>query len=246
MNVIVLAGGFARRMWPLTREHPKHLLEVGGRPMLDYVLDKVFQMDRLSKVYLSTNFKFKEKFEDFLEHSKFGDRVDLFIEDSRAEEEKLGSIGALELLIREKGITGELLIIGGDNLFEFSLKDMLDHGHGKGGDVVAVYDVGSLEMARKYGIVELDQDDRITDFLEKPKSPPSTLAATACYLLTPSTVERVGEYIKNGGNPDAMGHFISWLHTRQKVFAYSFRGRWFDIGSFESLKEADEYFRARP
>ena len=115
MNVIVLAGGFARRMWPLTREHPKHLLEVGGRPMLDYVLDKVFQMDRLSKVYLSTNFKFKEKFEDFLEHSKFGDRVDLFIEDSRAEEEKLGSIGALELLIREKGITGELLIIGGDN-----------------------------------------------------------------------------------------------------------------------------------
>lgn len=245
MNVIVLAGGFAKRMWPLTKDHPKHLLDVGGRPMLSYVLEKISQLDGVSHVYVSTNLKFKEQFQAFLKEHVWDERVELFIEDAKAEEEKLGSIGALNYLIQEKDIHGELLIIGGDNLFEFSLKEMARYAHRRGGDAVAVYDVGELRQAKKYGIVKLDRNEWIIDFVEKPEKPPSTLAATACYFFTPTTVERVKQYITEGGNPDAMGHFISWLHIRQKVFGYRFQGPWFDIGSLESLKEADEYFRKK-
>jgi len=247
MNVIVLAGGFAKRMWPLTKDHPKHLLDVAGRPMLGFVLDRVLELDGISRIYISTNLKFKEKFEAFLgqPEARWKGRVELFIEDTRSEEEKLGSIGALNYLIQEKEINDSLLILGGDNLFEFSLEDMTRFARDKGGDAVAVYDVGELAQARKYGIVELDTNDRIIGFVEKPEIPPSTLAATACYFFTADTVGRVRNYIAEGKNPDAMGHFISWLHTRQDVFGYRFRGPWFDIGSFESLEEANKYFKGR-
>ena len=248
MNVIVLAGGFARRMWPLTKEHPKHLLDVGGRPMLGYVLDKIMELDEITTIYISTNLKFREKFQDFIASLKpeLRSRVELFIEDSRAEEEKLGSIGAMNYLIREKGLTGELIIIGGDNLFQFSLKDMVLFAREQKGDAIAVYDVGDLESARKYGIVTLDPDQRIVDFLEKPKSPPTTLAGTACYFFTAPTTALVAQYITEGQNADAMGHFISWLHKRRKVYGFCFDGFWFDIGSFESLEEANQHFRESP
>ncbi len=229
-------------MWPLTREQPKHLLPVNGKPMLSYILDKVLELEGLENVYLSTNLKFKANFQDFIRDFGLQDTVELFIEDTMSEGEKLGSIGALNYLIGEKKLQGDLFVIGGDNLFDFSLAEMVNFARERQGDAIAVYDVGSRDMAKKYGIVDLDENQKMVDFLEKPENPPSTLASTACYFFSAPSVARVGQYIREGNNPDAMGHFISWLHRQTPVFGFSFSGYWFDIGSFESLDAANEFF----
>jgi len=243
MHTIVLAGGFAKRMWPLTKDQPKHLLDVGGRPMLAHVLDKLKKLDVPNKIYLSTNARFQENFEQFLKGYESELDIELFIEDTHSEGQKLGSIGALDLLIRTKEIDDELMIIGGDNLFGFELPELYGFYQNKASDVIAVYDLGSLERASIYGIVDIDPDDLILDFLEKPQQPPTTLAATAIYMFTKDTTNALKTYIDSGNNPDAMGFFITWLHKKKNVYAFAFGGEWFDIGSFESLDEANEFYK---
>lgn len=229
-------------MWPLTKDQPKHLLDVGGRPMLAHVLDKFKKLDVPNKIYLSTNARFEDNFNKFLDEYESDLDIELFIEDTHSEGQKLGSIGALDLLIRTKEIDDELMIIGGDNLFGFELPELYEFYRGKASDVIAVYDLGSLERASMYGIVNTDRDDLILDFLEKPEQPPTTLAATAIYMFTRETTNSLKSYIDSGNNPDAMGFFITWLHKKKNVYAFAFGGEWFDIGSFESLDEANAFY----
>lgn len=242
MKTILLAGGFAKRMWPLTKEQPKHLLEVAGKPMMGYVVDKLDNFEIKHKAYLSTNAKFQKNFEEFLAGLDQGLDIQLVIEDTLSEGEKLGSIGALDMLIRTFEIDDELMIIGADNLFGFELQEFYDYFKQKGSDCIAVYDVGSKKKASLYGIVNVDENNQILDFLEKPDDPPTTLAATACYLFTKETVHLVTKYIDEGNNPDAMGFFITWLHKNKNVYAFPFDSEWFDIGSFESLDVANEFY----
>lgn len=244
MKVIVLAGGFAKRMWPLTKDKPKHLLEIAKKPMLSYVLNKIDMIgnETVDIVYISTNARFKENFEIFLDNYESKVKLKLVIEDTLSEGEKLGSIGALYFLVKEENIDDDLLIIGGDNLFEFDLNDMIQFFNKKNSDVIAVYDTESKEKAKLYGVLDVDQDDKIIDFLEKPEDPPSTLCATACYLLTKDGVNNLKRYVEDNNNPDAMGFFVSWLIGKKNVYAYSFNGSWFDIGSFESLEEAETFY----
>lgn len=242
VDVIVLAGGFAKRMWPLTRDKPKHLLPIAGKPMLAYTLDKLLEMNGIGNIYVSTNEAFQEQFHSFLiEYSN--DRVMLIIEPSPTEEKKLGSIGGLGYLIEKETLSNNTMIIGGDNLFEFHPSEAVDVFREKEKDVVAVYDVGTLERAAMYGIVDVDEDNVISRFLEKPQNPPSTLAATAFYIFRAESVKLVLKYLEEGGKPDALGHFITYLVDRAPVFAWKFSGKWFDIGSLEIYHEADEYFK---
>jgi len=137
-------------------------------------------------------------------------------------------------------------VIAGDNLFDFSLPDFVSFWSGKGvASAVAVRDVGSLELATQYGIVELDDEGRMIDFVEKPADPPSTLAATATYLYRREHAALVGTYLAEGNNPDQPGRFVQWLHKRIDIFTYPIDGLWYDIGSQESLAEANEVFSGR-
>ena len=243
---IVLAGGFAKRMWPLTKEQPKQLLPVADKPMLEYVLEKIECVQDLDKVYLSTNTKFEEHFTRYLESYTSSIPIHLAIEETRSEGEKLGSIGALAYLIEKYDINDEVLIVGGDNLFEFELTDLIKYYREKNADVIGLYDLRSIEKARLYGCVELDDNERIINFVEKPEHPQSTLIATACYMLGQESVGRITEYLEAGNSPDAMGNFIRWLHKEVEVYGYVISGRWFDIGSFESYDEVNAYFKKAP
>jgi glucose-1-phosphate thymidylyltransferase len=233
-------------MWPLTKDKPKHLLPIADKPMLAYVLDKVVSVPNMERVYISTNAKFKSDFEGFIDsYSNLPDTVklELVIEDTFSEGEKLGSVGALGFLIKEKSIESDLLVIGGDNLFDFSVADVNDAYIKNSGITMVVYDVGSIELAKLYGIVTLDENGKIVKFLEKPAEPESTLASTACYFFTPEGVDLITKYIEDGNKADALGHFIEWLIQRIDVFGYVHKGSWFDIGSLESYDEADRYYR---
>jgi len=239
MKAIILAGGYAKRLWPLTKNKPKQLLSVGGRPMIEYIMEKLEAQKEIDKIIISTNEKFEENFKEWLLGYESLKDIELIFEPTLSEKDKLGSVGALGYLIREKNIDEELMIIGGDNLFEFDLRDLINYYREKNGNVVALYDIKSIQRAKNYGVAKVDENMRIIDFIEKPKTPPSTLVSTACYMLSTEGVKSILTYLDAGENPDAIGFFIKWLIKREKVFGFVFSGRWFDIGSLESLKEAD-------
>lgn len=244
MKAVILAGGFAKRMWPLTKDKPKHLLSVADRPMLDYVMEKVLPVPRIDQIFVSTNAKFEDQFKEYLENLETNKEVSLFIEDVQREEEKMGSVGALGYLIKEKKIDGELIVIGGDNIFGFKMEEFIDYFQSKQGNIVALYDVKSKEKAKLYGVISIDQDNKVTYFQEKPDDPRSTLVSTACYAFTQTGTRNVLRYLEEGNNPDEIGHFINWLYKNDEVYGYIFQGMWFDIGSLESYHEADEYLSA--
>ena len=245
MKAIILAGGYARRLWPLTKNKPKQLLSVGGKPMIKYIIEKLEVQKEIDKIIISTNEKFEENFKEWLLGYKLSKNIELFIEPTLSEKNKLGSVGALGYLIKKKNFNEELMIIGGDNLFEFDLKDLIKYYREKKGEVVALYDLKSIQKAQNYGVAKVDEETRIIDFTEKPENPPSTLVSAACYVLSQEGIRGILTYLDNGENPDAIGFFIKWLIKRERVFGFVFSGRWFDIGSLESLKEADLIYRQK-
>jgi glucose-1-phosphate thymidylyltransferase len=235
MHAVVLAGGYATRLWPITRHRPKMLLPVGDRTVIDYVLDALTDDDRIDRIYLSTNEAFAAEFREHIDRQGY-DSVELSIEGTTAETEKLGVVGALGELVEREGVEEDLLVVAGDNLFGFDLSEFLDYYAARDGPVIAAHDVGSRELASSYGLVELD-GDRVVDFQEKPDDPKSTLVSIACYAF-PGESLRFEEYLAGDNNPDEPGWFVQWLQSRESVYAYSFEEPWFDIGTPESYLDA--------
>ncbi|MCU4719166.1 NDP-sugar synthase [Halapricum hydrolyticum] len=236
MHAVVLAGGYATRLWPITKNRPKMFLPVGEAAVIDRVLSDLESDDRIEDVYVSTNERFAEDFETHLRESDF-EKPRLSIEETTAENEKFGVVGALAQLVEREGIGGEdLLVAAGDNLISFDVDEFIDSFEAYGATTIAAYDVGSLEKATEYGVVELD-GDRVVDFQEKPDDPTSTLVSIACYAF-PSEAIRFEEYLAAGNNPDEPGWFVQWLVEDDDVYAYSFDEAWFDIGTPESYLEA--------
>ena len=244
MDAIILAGGFAKRMWPLTKNKPKQLLDIAGKPMLEYVIDSLKSINP-NRIIVSVNSLFSSQFRDYLNSVEHFTNVELFVEESNNEEQKLGALGALNLLFNTYNLKGPIFIAGGDNLSDFNFKKMVDVYERTDKDVIGLFDVGSFELAKLYGISELDED-RIVDFLEKPSSPPSTLAATAYWLLSKSGISNFYNYLETGGDRDAMGNFLAWNVRKNPVYSVSFKGNWYDIGSLNSYSEAQKWIKDRP
>ena len=244
MDAIILAGGFAKRMWPLTKNKPKQLLNLAGKPMLDYVFDSLDNLD-FERIIVSVNSFFAPQFQEYLSSNSKDKKIELFIEESNNENEKLGALGALNLLFKKKKLTGPVFIAGGDNLSDFDLIKMIDLYEKSNSDVIGLFDVEDIELAKLYGIANLE-GNRIIDFVEKPSSPPSTLAATAYWLLSESGINNFFTYIEGGGDRDAMGNFLTWNVKRNPVLSVSFKGSWYDIGGLESYSEAQNWLEKRP
>jgi glucose-1-phosphate thymidylyltransferase len=235
VKALILAAGYATRLSPLTDDFPKGLLPVGGRPMVDWIVDNV-RSAGVDDVALVTNARFAHLFEEW------SDGVRIVDDGTDSNESRLGAIGD----IRFAALDDDALIIAGDNLFDYALADLVAFWEAKGRtSAVAVHDVRDRELASRYGIVEVDGDDRIVDFVEKPADPPSTLAATATYLYSREHLRLVDAYLEEGNNPDQPGNFVAWLHRREPVYAYAFAGGWYDIGDHAQLLEADNRLRRR-
>jgi glucose-1-phosphate thymidylyltransferase len=241
VNGIILAAGYATRLAPLTDTMPKHLLPVGGRPMLDWVLDKLKTTD-LAAIHLVTNARFAADFERWAE----GKEVVVHDDGTTSNDDRLGAIGDLQLVRDRAGLDDDLLVIAGDNLFDYSLRDYVAYWRAKrNASCVAVYDVHDLELVKQYSVVDVDRTERIVGFVEKPERPTTTLAATAAYIFARGHARMVEQYLAEGNPPDAPGNFVAWLHSRAPVYAYAFGGEWFDIGDHGQLLQADNRFRRR-
>ncbi|QPV61669.1 NDP-sugar synthase [Halosimplex litoreum] len=238
MDAVVLAGGYATRLWPITRHRPKMMLPVGDTTVIDRVLSELESDGRVDDVYVSTNERFAADFEAFLDDRDY-EKPRLSIEDTTGEDEKFGVVGALGQLVDREGIDDDLFVIAGDNLISFDVSDFIDAYEDNGGTTLAAYDVGSREKAKSYGLVTLD-GERVVDFQEKPADPASTLVSIACYVF-PADQVRFEEYLEDGNNPDEPGWFIQWLVDNDEVYAYTFDEAWFDIGTPESYLTAVAY-----
>jgi len=236
MDSVVLAGGYATRLWPITRHRPKMFLPVGESTVIDRVFAELEADDRIDDVYVSTNERFAGEFEEYLADRAF-EKPRLSVEETTAESEKLGVVGALAQLVEREGVDDDLLVVAGDNLISFDVADFLDSFQRHDAPTLAAYDVGSRERARSYGLVELD-GERVVDFQEKPEEPKSTLVSIACYAFPAAAVDLLAAYLADDNNPDEPGWFVQWLQTREPTYAYTFEGAWFDIGTPESYLDA--------
>ena len=238
MKAVVLAGGYATRLWPVTKHRPKMLLPIGETTVIDRIFEALERDDRIETVYVSTNERFATEFKAHLAASEF-EKPRLSVEETTEETEKFGVVGALGQLVDREGIDDDLLVVAGDNLMGFDLSEFVDYFESNGTATLAAHDVGDREKAKSYGLVELD-GDRVVDFQEKPEEPNSTLVSIACYGFPRESI-RFEEYLSDGNNPDEPGWFLQWLQSREPVHAFVFEEPWFDIGTPESYLEAVEW-----
>ena len=246
MNALILAAGYATRLYPLTLNKAKPLLVVGGKPIIEWVVDNLQDVSDLETVYVVTNDKFAGDFQAWSEryqnrHPQF--KFKIVNDGSKSDDDKLGAIGDINFVATCENLSqSSLLIVAGDNLFTESLEDFVVCAKGSEA-TVGVYDVGDREAIKKYGNVLIDDHGIISHLEEKPQKPRGTLAAIALYYYSPSVLSLLTTYLAAGNNPDQPGRFVQWLYTRKPVKTYQIKGKWLDIGSKETLEKADAILR---
>ncbi len=228
MNALILAAGYATRLYPLTLNKAKPLLEVGGKPIIEWLFDNLASVPGLRTVFVVTNDKFASDFQNWANTYQNRHRamqIKIINDGSKSDDDKLGAIGDINLVLtRENLANDDLLVIAGDNLFEQRLSDFVNSAkHSQA--TVAVHDVGNLEAMKKYGTVTIDSKGVITYFEEKPAHPKSTLAAVALYYYS----------------REVLSLFTTYLAAKP-VNTFEIKGRWLDIGSKETLENADKIF----
>ncbi len=241
MKALILAAGYATRLRPLTDSIPKMLLPLAERPMLDYLVDRIREVDEVEEIHLVTNARFADAFREWAPE-------DVIVHDDRttSNEDRLGAIGDIAFAIERGGLEGDdLLVVAGDNLIGYSLADFADFWHTNGGSAIAVHEVEDPRLLTQYGVVQVDADDRVIGLEEKPAEPKGDLAATASYLYRGGHLALLPRYLEEGNPPDAPGNFVVWLYTREPVFGYRARGEWYDIGDLGQLLAADNLLRER-
>ncbi len=237
MKAVIMAGGYATRLWPITKTKAKPLLPIGRKRIIDYIYEKVRKFG--FPIYISTNKRFEDDFKRWATDKD----VKLIVEETMKEEEKLGAVRALAMVAET--LNDELLVIAGDNIFSFDLTEFVKRYEELRRPLVALYDVGDLDLAKRYGVVEME-GERIVRFHEKPEKPKSTLVGVGIYALSKDAVKLLKEYVSGNENADNIGEFIGWLCQKTDVYGYPFEGMWYDVGSPDSYIEAfkfcmDEY-----
>lgn len=243
MKALLLAAGYGTRLYPITKDTPKPLLDVGGEPMADHILKKIEAVDAVDGVYVVTNEKFHGEFEEWASEGNWPWDVTVINDGTTQDGERLGAIGDINFTINEANISDDLLVLAGDNLFDFDLGDMVETFRAKQGNVIGALRFEDEEKLSKYGIVDVNDEGQVTAFVEKPDDPPSNLVSMAMYLFPANKLSRIQDYLDDGGNPDEPGFYMSWLVENDELYAHQYEGNWFDIGDKDSLEKADQFLR---
>jgi glucose-1-phosphate thymidylyltransferase len=248
MKVIILAAGYATRLYPLTLTTPKPLLPVAGRPMIDYVMDNLAPISGIDRIYVVTNAKFAAPFQQWADNYRaHKSPLDFTVvnDGSTDDTNKLGAIGDINYVLTHEQVDDDIIVVAGDNLFSEKLGDFGRVCREKNAPVLALYDVGDLEQIKQYNAITVDAAGRITFFEEKPQNPTSTRTGIALYYYPKASLPLIRQYIAEGNNPDQPGRLVQWLYPRTPFYTWDVPGLWFDIGSKETLEEANRIFAAR-
>ncbi len=237
MDALILCGGFAKRLEPISLFIPKQLLPVKGRPLLDYIVDDAISLN-CKRIVVTTNKRFEDQFEYWKANKNAAQikNLHLIVEPTLDNNSKLGAIRGIENAIGKAGLDDDLLIIAGDNFYDFELSELVEHFNKFRKPTICAYDTGSVENAKNFGVLRVNGHS-IREFAEKPEVPDSTLISTGIYLFPKELLGEFGEYIKRGNNPDAPGYFIQSLINRHEVHAIIPKGKWYDIGTLDAYNK---------
>lgn len=244
MRVLILAAGYGTRLYPLIVDTPKPFLKIADKSLIDYLLDCVKEMEGLKEVLVVTNNKFYTHFTQWAAtHAAFPAPIEIVNDGTNTPDDRLGSVGDIQFALKQCGLNEDLLVLGGDNLFDYSLAPGVVFARKQSPHVtVGLYDIGSREDAKKFGVVAMDQTGKVTSFEEKPSEPKSSLIAMCFYYFPKETLGFVDTYLKETGKKDKAGDYIRWLSENKGVYGFQFQGKWFDIGSIEAYNEAQKNF----
>jgi len=245
VKLIILGAGYATRLYPLTLNQPKPLLEVAGKPMIEHVLDNLKAITDIDRIYIVTNARFAEHFAAWAAvYQTPQARAPVTIIDDRSTDDsnKLGAIGDVNLVLTEAQIDDDIIVVAGDNLFSNRLESFGEFCRARDAPVVGVYDVGNLDEIKKYNAIEIDDADQITFFEEKPAHPKSTLTGIALYYYPKWALPLIRQYLAEGNHADQPGLLVQWLYPRTPFFVWRVPGIWYDVGSKETLSEANRIF----
>ena len=243
MKALILAAGYAVRLYPLTKNFPKPLLKINNKPIISYIVERLEELKEISTIYIVTNQRYFHHFESWKNQANTKIPIEIINDQTETEETKLGGIGDIVFTIKNKNTNDDLLIIAGDNIFDFSLQPMMRYFQQHKKDTISLVEKDNIEELKRGGIVTLDKNNKIIKFIEKPKHPPTNLYSNCLYIFTKDTVRLYQIYLEQGNNPDQPGRFVQWLYTRKEVHGFVNKGRIFDIGTHESLKRARKEFK---
>lgn len=243
MKSLILAAGYATRMYPLTLNQAKPLLPIAGKPAIEHIIERINEIDEINEIFIVTNNKFFKQFITWRDNLSSRKTIKIINDNTLSEDDRLGAIGDMEFVVREEKINEDLLVIAGDNLFEKGFCDFFEFAkEKKPASSIGLYKLKSQEAVKRYSEVTLDETKRIVDFKEKPENPTSTLVAKCIYFFPGEKLKLISEYLASGGSTDAPGHYISWLVKEDTVYGFVFSGKWYDIGDREVYQQADSDF----
>ena len=241
MKCVILAAGYATRLYPLTENFPKPLLTVGDKGILDWLIDDIETAGVCDEYIVISNHRFAGHFEHWAAGRK--EKITVLDDGTESNETRLGAVRDIQFAIDRKALDDDLLVIAGDNLLDFSLREYILYARKKDAPCVMRYYEASVEKLRKTGVAAVGADDRILSMEEKPQEPKSNWCTPPFYYYPRRDLHYVAEGIAKGCGVDAPGSFIAWLCGQTAVYAWEMPGKRFDIGNLESYRQVQESYR---
>ncbi|MFC1646055.1 nucleotidyltransferase family protein [Candidatus Omnitrophota bacterium] len=243
-KALILAGGYATRLYPITLNVSKPLLKIDDRAIIDFAIQDLEKMKDLNEILVITNHKFYKDYLKWKKELKTNKKITIIDDGTKSDKTKLGAVGDMYYAIRKRKIDSDLLVIGGDNIFEKGLIGFVNFAQKQSPHAsIGTYDLISKFRARRYGVVEIGKDYQIMEFQEKPEYPLSTEVAMCMYYFPKQTLSFFKEYVtKLKLDTDKAGSYIKWLMTKGKMYGFRFKGLWLDIGQVDTYRKAQRSF----
>ena len=239
MTAIILAAGYATRMYPLTQNFPKPLLEVGGKRIIDHLLDDLVSSG-IEKTVVVSNHKFIDHFEAW---GKEKDSIIILDDGSIDNDHRLGAVKDIEFAIESAEIDDDIIVLAGDNVLNFSLSSFIEYGKERKTTCIMRHEQKDINKLRKTGVIVIDNNDLVLDMEEKPQEPKSNWAVPPFYYYTKEDSLLIKKGIESGCATDAPGSFISWLVRKRPVHAYLMKGERYDVGSIEGYEKIKKEYK---
>lgn len=239
MDALILAAGFGTRLYPLTEDMPKALIKINGKPILDNTLEKLDKVNELERIYIVTNNKFCKLFQEWIKQAKTDKKIILINNRVNSENEKKGAIGDFKFAL-DKINYNDLFVLASDHLFNFDLNELISESNKKGTSILAARKMEKEKIMGKYGCVDIDSENKIVYFEEKPQNPRTEFCAIACYFMIKEDLDKIKNH--KFQNNENMGYLIDFLQKNSRIYAKILKEKWIDIGSKTELEKAEKEF----
>ena len=244
MKCILLCAGYATRLFPLTENFPKALLEIEeGKPLLDYIIDEVNTIDEIDSIYLVTNDRYAKHFDTWASAKNNEKPITVLNDHTTNNDNRLGGVGDLNYTIEQANIDEDIIVIAGDNLFTYKLIDLMNYYKQVKAPVAVTKELDDINLLRRFAVAKCDENDRIINLVEKPANPESNLGVYATYIYPKEILKAVKTYLKEGNNPDAPGYFLEYVVKNYPTYAFKFHGECYDVGTHESLDQVRKLYK---